>query len=135
MKITTYECSKTGMVETSMDGNLPPGWLEVQIKSRVRNPEWVRIRQLIEAQVNAYAQQIPEADPSRDLRIEAIEYQVQASFQAAVDKVPEFIEASETLHFVAPHKSTDVRDVISTIYEAADVSPPPWLDADGDDDA
>lgn len=134
MKITTYECSKTGMVETSADGNLPPGWLEVQIRSRVHNSEWVRIRQLIEAQVAAYAQQIPEDDPSRDLRIEAIEYQVQASFQAAMDKVPEFVEVSETLHFVTPHKSADVRDTISTIYEAADVSPPPWLDADGDED-
>jgi hypothetical protein len=134
MKTTTYECSKTGMVEVSPDGNLPHGWLEVKITSRVHNPEWVRIRQLVEAQIAGFSQQIPESDPNRELRLEAIEYQVRAGFQAAIDKVPEFIEAVEMLHLVAPHKSPDVRDVIGTIYEAVDATPPPWLDADGEDE-
>lgn len=134
MKSVNYECNLTALVETSTDGNLPPGWLEVQIKSRVHNYEWVRIRQLMEAQINAISQQIPEDDPNRLLRLEAIRYQVQASFQAALDKVPEYVEAVEVLHLVAPHRDPSVRDAIETVFEAFSVNPPEWLDADGEDD-
>ena len=102
--ISVFECAASGRAEEIplSDGkaaSLPPGWVEVSIKTRYENPNHDEILAAIEQIIQGSLQGWPPEARTNRAQVSLLTRQVEAQFAASLAATPEFVEQTATAYF------------------------------------
>lgn len=123
MDDTDFTCALSGITAGDADrvedaddddlGELPVGWIRVQLARRVRNPRWVLLQQLKASAIEAQLQNVPAA--SREEGRLVIEMQVDAAYAALEATIPPYITDEEECFLSPPENDGAIAEEYSKL--------------------
>jgi hypothetical protein len=121
-----FECEVEGLEEYGVEhdtsdglGDLPLGWIQVQIKRRLHNPAWVELQQVKAMQYTALMSQVPEKQ--REASDRAVRIELDAKFHAYEQSIPKYVDDVGLALTFSP--SDDALEMVNAFLEAIDREP------------
>ena len=128
----TFECSLSGVRaegEFHFDkdnlGDLPVGWLQVTIKRRSFNPQWIAIQQAKETAVKVMLASIPSKVPAevRAMQENMVRMQQEAQYYALEKDTPVYFTTEEVIYIADPVGSAELTGALNEARAALGLDP------------
>lgn len=134
-----YECSLSGVRaegEFNFDkdnmGDLPVGWVQVTVKRRSFNPQWISIQQAKDTAVKVMLASIPRNTPAevRAMQENMVRMQQEAQYFAMEKETPVYITTEEIIYIADPVGNEELAGAFNEARAALGLDPMAEEEAD-----
>ena len=128
MSSDEYYCVLSGVIPKDYEvaddegdelGDIPLGWIKIQVSRRTLNPEWILTQEIKKQTLEQYLTQVDE-DQREEARA-ALEIQVAAQYASYEDKIGKYEVTEETVYIANPEIEIALNPELISLFENLEI--------------